>query len=85
MTQFENVPDKEAERIANTVKLTLDRLDKRFPGTTPVRRGVHPKDHGCVTARFKVAGFTRGKVPRRRVRQARATIRRPDSLLQRRR
>lgn len=54
MAEFENALHKEAERIANIVKLTLDRLDQRFPGTMPVRRGVHPKDHGCVTAKFKV-------------------------------
>lgn len=54
MTDFENPPAGEADRIANTVKLTLARLDMRYPGTSACRRGVHPKDHGCVTARFKV-------------------------------
>jgi hypothetical protein len=54
MAEFENVPDQEAERIANIVQLTLAHLNERYPGIKPVRRGVHPKDHGCVTARFKV-------------------------------
>lgn len=29
-------------------------MKKRYPGEKAVVRGVHPKDHGCVTAKFKV-------------------------------
>jgi hypothetical protein len=54
MGEFENVPDGEALRIANIVKLTLEHLGQRCPGTAPARRGVHPKDHGCVEAKFTV-------------------------------
>ena len=54
MTQFENIPAAEAAQIADTVKLTLARLDTRYPGASPCRRGVHPKDHGAVTAKFKI-------------------------------
>ena len=55
MAKFENIPAQEAKRIANIVNLTLQHLDQRYPGANPARRGVHPKDHGCVTARFQVS------------------------------
>ena len=54
MTEFEKIPDEEAEQIANIVRLTREHFDQRYPGSTPVRRGVHPKDHGCVKATFTV-------------------------------
>ncbi len=51
---LEEIPDGEPDRIDTTVDLTLRRLMARYLGRT-VRRGVHPKDHGCVTATFTVA------------------------------
>jgi hypothetical protein len=54
MAEFERIPAEEAAQIDTIVKLTLDQLKQRYPGVNSVRRGVHVKDHGCVTARFKV-------------------------------
>lgn len=54
MADLEHVPDEEALQIDNIVKLTIAQLKNRYPNNEPIRRGVHPKDHGCVTARFKV-------------------------------
>lgn len=53
-SQFEKVPPEEAAQIERIVKLTVEQLKSRYPGETPFRRGVHPKDHGCVQASFKV-------------------------------
>jgi len=52
---LEQIPDGEAERIKNIVRLTLEQMKKRYPASDAVKRGVHPKDHGCVTAKFKVS------------------------------
>lgn len=56
MAEFEKIPNEEGSQIASTVKLTLAQLEARYSDKNkkPVRRGVHPKDHGCVTATFKV-------------------------------
>jgi hypothetical protein len=54
MAEFEHVPDEEALQIDNIVKLTIAQLKNRYPNNEPIRRGVHPKDHGCVTAKFTV-------------------------------
>jgi hypothetical protein len=51
---FEMVPPEEAAQIKNIVELTVAQLKKRYPGNNFVKRGVHPKDHGCVIAKFKV-------------------------------
>jgi hypothetical protein len=51
---LELIPDREAERIANIVGLTEERLRARYKGKPRIRRGVHPKDHGCVKATFTV-------------------------------
>ncbi|MCB1310593.1 MAG: hypothetical protein KDK29_01315 [Sedimentitalea sp.] len=51
---LEEIPDGEPDRIEATVDLTLRRLLARYDGRA-IRRGVHPKDHGCVTATFTVA------------------------------
>ena len=48
MAEFEKIPDEEASQIDNIVKLTLAQLKSRFPDPKPIRRGVHPKDHGCT-------------------------------------
>ena len=53
-TPFEVVPADEAARIDHVVDLTMRQLKNRYPAEKPVLRGVHPKDHGCVTATFKV-------------------------------
>jgi hypothetical protein len=52
-TRFEMVPPGEAGQIAETVDLTVKMLQQRYP-TSMARRGVHPKDHGCVQASFTV-------------------------------
>jgi hypothetical protein len=53
-TDFEVVPPGEAAQIENITKLTIEQLKRRYPGERPVRRDVHPKDHGCVRATFEV-------------------------------
>ncbi|MBA3314908.1 MAG: catalase family protein [Planctomycetaceae bacterium] len=52
--QLEQIPPEEAAQIENIVRLTLAQMKKRYSGETPVLRGVHPKDHGCVMATFRV-------------------------------
>ncbi len=52
---FELVPDGEAEQIANIVELTVKRMQLQYAENTRTLRGVHPKDHGCVTATFEVS------------------------------
>ncbi len=57
MAELERVPPEEAAQIANIAELMVELLKKRYfekPGEPFVRRGVHPKDHGCVTAKFRV-------------------------------
>lgn len=49
-----NNPDLEAEQIAETTELTVKLLDKRYPPPKEILRGVHPKSHGCVKARFTI-------------------------------
>ena len=51
---FEKVPDDEATRISKIVELTLKQMQNRYPDGARTLRGVHPKDHGCVTAKFEV-------------------------------
>ena len=53
-SSLEQIPDGEDARIKNTVNLTIEQLKSRYKGNDPVKRDVHPKAHGCVTARFKV-------------------------------
>ena len=52
-TGFETVPPGEAEQIAEVVSLTRQLLQQRYPEGM-ARRGVHPKDHGCVKASFTI-------------------------------
>ena len=54
MTALERIPPDEAAQIDRIVTLTIEQLKRRYPGGDVVRRGVHVKDHGCVTARFTV-------------------------------
>ena len=51
---LEDIPGGEAARIENIVSLTLDQLKQRYAGKPAIRRGVHPKDHGCVIAKFTI-------------------------------
>ncbi len=51
---LENIPVDEAKQIQNIVALTIQQLQHRYPGNKRVLRGVHAKDHGCVTATFAV-------------------------------
>ena len=52
--KLELVPEEEAERIANIVDLTARQMQTRYPEGKRTLRGVHPKDHGCVKAKFEV-------------------------------
>jgi hypothetical protein len=52
-TGFETVPPNEAEQIEEITRLTVKLLMQRYPEGM-ARRGVHPKDHGCVWASFTV-------------------------------
>jgi len=54
-TQLEVIPPTEAAQIEHIVRLTIDQLKKRYPGEDVTLRNVHPKDHGCVTAKFRVS------------------------------
>lgn len=51
--QLEEVPEGEQKQIQNIVRLTAKRMRKQY-ASSRMLRGVHPKDHGCVTAKFKV-------------------------------
>jgi len=51
---WEIIPDGQAKQIANIVKLTRAQMQKQYLNKLPPLRGVHPKDHGCVTAKFQV-------------------------------
>ncbi|MCY2966469.1 MAG: catalase family protein [Planctomycetota bacterium] len=53
--QLEQIPPEEAAQIENIVRLTVAQMKNRYPGLKPVLRGVHPKDHGCVTATFRIS------------------------------
>ncbi len=58
---FEKVPDDEATRIAKIVELTIKQMQNRYPAGNRTLRGVHPKDHGCVTAKFEVLSSLKDK------------------------
>jgi hypothetical protein len=53
MPDLERIPSGEAAQIQNVVDLTVAQMKRRYPDAA-VLRGVHPKDHGCVSARFRV-------------------------------
>lgn len=48
-TKFETAPPGENVQIGETIFLTRQLLQQRYPNSM-ARRGVHPKDHGCVQA-----------------------------------
>lgn len=54
MITLEQIPADEPANIARTAELTVLQLNQRYVPPQPVLRGVHAKDHGCVTATFKV-------------------------------
>jgi hypothetical protein len=55
MANLENIPPGEAKQIDEIVMLTRAQLKMRYADKgKPVLRGVHPKDHGCVKAKFKI-------------------------------
>jgi len=51
---WEIIPDGEAKQIDHIVELTVAQMKKRYLDKLPPLRGVHPKDHGCVMAKFQV-------------------------------
>jgi hypothetical protein len=53
LTKFEKAPQGESEQIGQIIALTTQLLQMRYPEGM-ARRGVHPKDHGCVRATFTV-------------------------------
>ena len=53
LTKFEKAPQGEIEQIGQIIALTTQLLQMRYPEGM-ARRGVHPKDHGCVRATFTV-------------------------------
>lgn len=52
--ELEIEPADEARQIAHIIELTMKQLQQRYVSPTKVRRGVHPKDHGCVCAKFRI-------------------------------
>ena len=52
--RFESVPPNESTEILETAELTLKLMRRRYPKSVGIRRGVHPKDHGCLRAVFHV-------------------------------
>jgi hypothetical protein len=53
--EIEKIPPNEEARIDHVAELTVQQLDRRYGAAPRVLRGVHPKDHGCVDARFSVS------------------------------
>jgi hypothetical protein len=53
--EVEKIPPDEDARIDHVAYLTVQQLDRRYGAAPRVLRGVHPKDHGCVEARFSIS------------------------------
>ena len=51
---LERVPAGEDEATARVVELVRREMRRHWASSRPVRRGQHPKSHGCVEARFVV-------------------------------
>jgi len=51
---FEMIPPNEFAQIGRITGFTVQQLRGRYPAEKQILRGVHPKDHGCVHATFKV-------------------------------
>jgi hypothetical protein len=52
---LESIPAEEAALIGETTASMEKLLGRRYAGKPRFLRGVHPKDHGCVEARFTVS------------------------------
>ncbi len=50
---LEIISPKEHQQIQHIVELTIQQLQMRY-GTSKVLRGVHPKSHGFVSAKFEI-------------------------------
>jgi len=51
---LEEVPADEDDAITRIVELVREEMRRTYVSSRPVRRGQHPKSHGCVKARFIV-------------------------------
>lgn len=60
---LENIPPKEHQQIQHIVELTVQQLQMRYGGGAKVLRGVHPKSHGCVSAKFEILETLPDNVP----------------------
>jgi hypothetical protein len=60
---LENISPKEHQQIQHIVELTVQQLQMRYGGGAKVLRGVHPKSHGCVSARFEILQTLPDNVP----------------------
>ena len=49
-----NNPEKEEKDVSEIASRTISLLDSRYPEPDKVLRGVHPKSHGCVKAKFEI-------------------------------
>jgi Dyp-type peroxidase family len=54
-TELESVNATEHEAVGRVVDLVRQEMRRTWGTSRPVRRGQHPKSHGCVEARFIVA------------------------------
>lgn len=54
--QFEQITDPQQEEasIREIADITSQLLHRRYPKPHKILRGVHPKSHGCVKARFEI-------------------------------
>ena len=52
--ELELIPPEEAKQIEHIIQLTMEQLQRRYPGDTARLRGQHARDHACVTATFTV-------------------------------
>ena len=54
-SEFEQIPEGEAEDIAKIQKLISDQIIQNYPDSVrPAKRDAHAKHHGCVMADFQV-------------------------------
>ncbi len=54
-TNVKSASQLENDRIKETAELTVKLLDQRYSSQNKkILRGVHPKSHGCVKAKFKI-------------------------------
>jgi Dyp-type peroxidase family len=53
---LESVPEGEADATTRVVGRVVRGMREDYASERPMRRGQHPKSHGCVTAKFIVEG-----------------------------